>query len=82
MIDKILSKLEITEKEKELFKKLKDNYFISDTLFIKDNNKYNIKIEYKNENDYFYTLKLKNKIIYKNKSKKQLINLIKKMLEV
>ena len=92
MEEKIFSKLEVSNKELELFNKLKNNYNISQGLFIKDNKKYSIKIYVDDKSlnyllgniekeNLFYTLKQGNKIIYKDKTKKQIISLITKILD-
>lgn len=93
MRNQILSKLEITERELDNFNKLKNNYYISDKLFIKDNKTYSIKIEY-NENslshlfndtikvdDLLFTLKESNKILVNKGTKKQVIKKLENILK-
>lgn len=89
----VFSKLEITERELANFNKLKNNYYISDKLFIKNNKTYSIKIEY-NENclshlfnetikldDLLFTLKESNKILVNKGTKKQVINKLESILK-
>lgn len=80
MKEKVLQKLEISEREKQLFEKLKDNFNITDKLFYKDNSLYSIKIIYK---DYKleYQLKEDRKIILKTNNKKTIENKIIAILE-
>ena len=72
---------------------LKNNYYISDKLFIKNNKTYSIKIEY-NENclshlfndnikidDLLFTLKESNKILVNKGTKKQVINKLESILK-
>ena len=93
MKKKVFSKLEITERELQNFNKLKNNYYISDKLFIKNNKTYSIKIEY-NENclshlfndnikidDLLFTLKESNKILVNKGTKKQVINKLESILK-
>ena len=93
MRNQIFSKLEITERELQNFNKLKNNYYISDKLFIKNNKTYSIKIEY-NENclshlfndnikidDLVFTLKESNKILVNKGTKKQVINKLESILK-
>ena len=93
MRNQIFSKLEITERELQNFNKLKNNYYISDKLFIKNNKTYSIKIEY-NENclynlfndnikidDLLFTLKESNKILVNKGTKKQVINKLESILK-
>lgn len=56
MLNQVYNKLVLTDREKELFNKLKEDYSISDKLFYKDNMLYSIKIIYKN-NNIIYQLK-------------------------
>ena len=92
MKKQVFSKLEITERELQNFNKLKNNYYISDKLFIKNNKTYSIKIEY-NENclshlfndnikidDLLFTLKESNKILVNKGTKKQVINKLESIL--
>ena len=93
MRNQVFSKLEITERELQNFNKLKNNYYISDKLFIKNNKTYSIKIEY-NENclshlfndnikidDLVFTLKESNKILVNKGTKKQVINKLESILK-
>ena len=93
MRNQVFSKLEITERELQNFNKLKNNYYISDKLFIKNNKTYSIKIEY-NENclshlfndnikidDLLFTLKESNKILVNKGTKKQVINKLESILK-
>lgn len=78
--EKVLNKLKISDKEKELFNKLKDNFNIADKLFYKNNDLYSIKIIYK---DYKleYQLKENKKIILKTFNVKTIENKIIKILD-
>ena len=92
MKNQVFSKLEITEKELQNFNKLKNNYYISDKLFIKNNKTYSIKIEYNvnclshlfNDNikidDLLFTLIESNKILVNKGTKKQVINKLESIL--
>ena len=93
MRNQVFSKLEITERELQNFNKLKNNYYINDKLFIKNNKTYSIKIEY-NENclshlfndnikidDLLFTLKESNKILVNKGTKKQVINKLESILK-
>lgn len=85
---KVYSKLDITDKELERFRDLKNNFFISDILFNRDSKNYKVVIEYDvnylghlfgkeiEKEELFYTLKCGNKIIIKSGRK----NDIKKWL--
>ena len=88
MLNTIIDKLNIDENELKKFNIYKNNYYITEKLFIKDNITYKIKITIDNqslgylfnnitENDMLYTLYSDRKIKYKNKTKNQMINLIK-----
>lgn len=84
MINKILNdvdeRLTLSDREKMMFEKLKDNYYITDKLFYdKEKNLYNIKIIYKNF-DIIYQLKFNRKIILQSKNKDVIINKIKRIL--
>lgn len=78
--EKVLNKLKISDREKELFNKLKDNFNITDKLFYKNNDLYSIKIIYK---DYKleYQLKENRKIILKTFNIKTIENKIIKILD-
>lgn len=78
--EKVLNKLKISDKEKELFNKLKENYNITDKLFYKNNDLYSIKIIYK---DYKleYQLKKNKKIILRTFNVKTIENKIIKILD-
>lgn len=88
-IEKVISKLEVSDLELNKFRTYKTNYYLTDILFIKNNKKYKIVIEYDINNisqlfgkditkeELFYTLKCGNKIILKRERK----NDIKKWLE-
>lgn len=89
MIDKIISKLDINDKELQLFRSQKTNFNVSDVLYIKDNNRYKIVIEYDvnyigqlfnkeiEKEELFYTLKVGNKNILKRVRKSDIIKYIK-----
>ena len=88
MLNNITSKLNIDKNELKKFNIYKNDYYITEKLFIKDNITYKIKITVDNqslgylfnditENDMLYTLYSDRKIKYKNKTKNQMINLIK-----
>lgn len=78
--EKVLNKLELSDREKELFDKLKDNFNITDKLFYKNSNLYSIKIIYK---DYKleYQLKENRKIILKTFNANTIKNKIIKILD-
>lgn len=90
IIKETLKKLEINENNIKMFKKLKNNYYITDKLFYKNNILYKIKIEYDDtsinplfdEVDIVYTLYQKNKIILKkvkkDKIEKEIIHILLK----
>ena len=90
-LEQLKNKFNVNESELILFNKLKNNYFISDNLFIKNNKTYSIKIEYNEnslahlfnnaikEDDLIYTLKESNKIISKG-TKKQAIKALEKII--
>lgn len=91
MKEKVLERLNITTDEIELFNKLKDNYYLSIKLFSIDNEVYKLRVEVDTtslgyllnnitEKDLFYTLYQGRKTKYKNKTKAQMINLIKNIL--
>ena len=80
MKEAVLKKLILTEKEKELFKREKGNFYVTDKLFYKNNILYSIKIIFKN-NTLIYQLKEKNKIITESKNIKTIENKIIKILE-
>lgn len=88
MLNTIIDKLNIDKNELKKFNIYKNDYYITEKLFIKDNITYKIKITVDNqslgylfnditENDMLYTLYSDRKIKYKNKTKNQMINLIK-----
>ena len=93
MLDQVLKKLNVNDRELKLFDQLKNNYYIKDTLFIKDDKKYTLTITYNVNNishlfgepikdrELFYTLKQGNKIIFKNESKKNAITRITYLLK-
>lgn len=78
--EKVLNKLELSDREKELFNKLKENFNITDKLFYKNDNLYSIKIIYK---DYKleYQLKENKKIILKTFNVNTIKNKIIKILD-
>ena len=88
-LEKVINKLEVSDLELNKFRTYKDNYYLTDILFIKNDKKYKIVIEYDVNNishlfgkditkdELFYTLKCGNKIILKRERK----NDIKKWLE-
>ena len=80
MKEAVLKKLILTEREKELFKREKDNFYVTDKLFYKNNILYSMKIIFKN-NSLIYQLKEKNKIITESKNIKTIENKIIKILE-
>lgn len=91
MKEKVLERLDITTDEIMLFNKLKDNYYLSIKLFSIDNEVYKLRVEVDtksigyllnniSEKDLQYTLYQGRKIKYKNKTKAQMINLIKNIL--
>lgn len=79
MLEKVLNKLELSDRELQLFHDLKDNYYITDKLFYKNDKLYSIKVIYK---DYKleYQLKENKKIILKTNNKKTISNKIIKIL--
>lgn len=92
MLDNIIARLDVTDRELENFKRLKTNYTIKTKLFEKDNIIYGVTMTLEqnslnslfnmiDENDIRYTLKTGNRIIYRNKTKKQIINLIGGLLK-
>lgn len=78
--DKILQKLVLSDRELQMFNKLKCNYSITDKLFYKNNILYSIKVIYK-DNSIIYQLKENRKIILKTKNVKTLENKVIKILE-
>lgn len=91
MLDNVLSKLNVSNEELGLFNKEKDNFYLTENLFIKKDDLYKLKITLDTkstgyllnnitEKDLFYTLYQGRKIKYKNKTKAQMINLIKNIL--
>lgn len=92
MLNNIIDKLSINEKELKNFNIYKNDYYVTEKLFVKDNITYKIKITVDNqslgylfnditENDMLYTLYSGQKIKYKNKTKNQMINLIKNIFK-
>ena len=79
-MEKILNKLNLTERELKLFESQKENYYITDKLFYKNDILYSIKILYK-ENKIVYQLKENRKIILESKNNETIKNKIKKILE-
>ena len=79
MKEKVLNKLKLSERELNLFQKLKENYNITDKLFYKNNDLYSIKIVYK-DHKLEYQLKENGKIILKTNNKKTIENRILKIL--
>ena len=91
---KIYNKLDITDEELERFRTLKNNYNITDILFIRNNKKYRIIIDYDinnisklfkkeiEKNELFYTLKVGNKIILKNVYKKDIKTWLRYNLDI
>lgn len=89
MLEKILNKLEVSDKELDLFRNLKENYYVSDELYIKDNKKYKIVIEYDvnyigrlfdkeiAKDELFYTLKVGNKKILNRVRKSDVVKYLK-----
>lgn len=91
MLDNVLSKLNVSNEELGLFNKEKDNFYLTENLFIKKDELYKIKITLDTksigyllnnitEKDLLYTLYQGRKIKYKNKTKAQMINLIENIL--
>lgn len=93
MKNQVFNKLEITERELKNFNELKNNYFISDKLFIKNNKTYSIRIDY-NDNclshlfgnditpdDLLFTLKESNKFLVNKGTKKQVIKKLESILK-
>lgn len=80
MLNQVYNKMGLTDREKELFNKLKEDYSISDKLFYKDNMLYSIKIIYKN-NNIIYQLKGHKTIILETKNVQTIKNKIKNILE-
>lgn len=78
--DKVLQKLVLSDRELQMFSKLKCNYSITDKLFYKNNILYSIKVIYK-DNSIIYQLKENRKIILKTKNVKTLENKVIKILE-
>lgn len=78
--DKILQKLVLSDRELQMFNKLKCNYSITDKLFYKNNILYSIKVIYK-DNSIIYQLKENRKIILKTKNAKTLENKVINILE-
>lgn len=78
--DKVLQKLVLSDRELQMFDKLKSNYSITDKLFYKNNILYSIKIIYK-DNAIIYQLKENRKIILETKNVKTLENKIIRILE-
>jgi hypothetical protein len=80
MQEKVLQKLKLSEYELKMFNKLKDNYYITDKLFYKNDILYSIKVLYKN-NNIIYQLKENKKIIVETKNIKTIENKIIKILK-
>lgn len=80
MKEKILSKIELSERELDLFKSQKENFYVTDKLFYKDDSLYSIKIIYKN-NAIVYQLKKDRKIILESKNNLVIKNKIERILE-
>lgn len=78
--DKVLQKLVLSDRELQMFDKLKSNYYVTDKLFYKNNILYSIKIIYKG-NAIIYQLKENRKIILETKNVKTLENKIIRILE-
>lgn len=85
MLDKISKILELSKKELEFLQKINNDSTaeggnIKIKLFRKNNELYSVKAILDNKK-VLYTLKCKNKILYKNKTKKQILFYINKILE-
>lgn len=91
---KVFDKLEISDTELARFRQYKDNYDISDILFIKNNQKYKIVIEYDvnhlshlfgkeiEKTELFYSLKVGNRYIIKRGRKNDIKVWLRHNLEV
>lgn len=89
MLENVLKKLEISDRELQLFRKEKNNYYITDTLYIKNDKKYRIIIEYDVNNishlfgkeiekdELFYSLKVGNRYILKRERKNDIATYLK-----
>lgn len=90
---KVYDKLEISDAELSRFRQYKDNYNISDILFINNNQKYKVVIEYDvnyighlfgneiEKNELFYSLKVGNRYIIKRARKNDIKKWLRHNLE-